>query len=137
MLGREGDNPTVEQDFDALMNEWLREEKETAPELLDEQKLLLQTLPHLHRPDERLKELCRPWKDALILTLLGRNVNLGMMKDRVGWMLKAEDFELIDLPNNYFVFRSEDTSLAQRLLFDGPRGDSRALSCCAKVESKF
>ncbi|XP_028792771.1 uncharacterized protein LOC114748508 [Neltuma alba] len=42
------------------------------------------------------------------------------MKDRIQWILKSEHFELIDLPNNYFVFRTSVVELRKKLLFDGP-----------------
>lgn len=80
----------------------------------------MDSIPKISITDDRLKELCRPWKDALILTLLGRPTNLNMMRDRVAWMLKSDNFELIDLPNNFFVFRSTEKSLSNKLLFEGP-----------------
>lgn len=108
------------QDFDAQMKEWLKEEADITPALTEEQKKLLDSLPKWNMPDERLKELCRPWKDALIITLLGKNTNLRMMRDRIQWLLKTTKFELIDLPNNYYVFRTGDIELCKRLLFEGP-----------------
>ncbi|KAI9097681.1 hypothetical protein K1719_025452 [Acacia pycnantha] len=70
--------------------------------------------------DERLMSLCRPWKDALVLTLLGKSANFEMMKDRIAWILRSKSFELIDLPNNYFLFKTGNRDLRLRLLFDGP-----------------
>ncbi|KAI9073365.1 hypothetical protein K1719_044706 [Acacia pycnantha] len=43
-----------------------------------------------------------------------------MMKDRIAWILRSRSFELIDLPNNYFVFKTGNKDLRLRLLFDGP-----------------
>ncbi|KAI9116253.1 hypothetical protein K1719_012420 [Acacia pycnantha] len=102
------------------MKEWLCEEKEISPALSEEQKTLLDSLPKLSMSDERLMDLCRPWKDALILTVLGKSVNLVMMKDRIDWILRSKSFELIDLPNNYFLFKTGNSDLRLRLLFDGP-----------------
>ncbi|XP_028775904.1 uncharacterized protein LOC114732736 [Neltuma alba] len=51
---------------------------------------------------------------------MGRATSLQMMKDRVIWMLKYDNFELVDLPNNYFVFRTTNRELNKRLLYDGP-----------------
>lgn len=109
-----------DRDLDEQVREWIRGEEDMALKLSEEQKKLLETLPHLKMPDERLKERYRPWKDALIITLLGRKTNLNMMRDRVQWLLKSENFELIDLLNNYYVFRSGDKTLCTKLLFEGP-----------------
>lgn len=118
LMGEE--EKTLDQDFDKLVKEWLQEEQDLSPQLSEDQRKLVESIPKISISDERLKEMCKPWKDALILTLLGRQTNLNMMKDRVSWMLKSENFEIIDLPNNYFVFRTTDKSLTSKLLFDGP-----------------
>ncbi|XP_028791628.1 uncharacterized protein LOC114747457 [Neltuma alba] len=109
-----------DKDLDGLMIQWLREEEELAPLLIEAEKELLGSLPRLNISDERLKELCRPWKNALILTVLGKTTSLQVMKDRVGWLPRTNKFKLIDLPNNYFVFRTDNLELNRRLLFDGP-----------------
>ncbi|KAI9088454.1 hypothetical protein K1719_029903 [Acacia pycnantha] len=108
------------QELEDQMKEWLCEEKEISTPLTEEQKILLDSLPKLNMSDERLMSLCRPWKDALILTLLGKSANLEMMKDRIAWILISKSFELIDLPNNYFLFKTGNRDLRLRLLFDGP-----------------
>ncbi|KAI9111002.1 hypothetical protein K1719_017877 [Acacia pycnantha] len=92
------------QELEDQMKEWLCEEKGISPPLTEEQKILLDSLPKLSMSDERLMGICRRWNDALILTLLGKSANLEMMKDRIAWILRSRSFELIDLPNNYFVF---------------------------------
>ncbi|KAI9118546.1 hypothetical protein K1719_010878 [Acacia pycnantha] len=102
------------------MKEWLCEEKEISLPLTEEQKILLDSLPKLSMSDERLMGLCHPWKDASIISLLGKSANLEMMKDRIAWILRSRSFELIDLPNNYFVFKTGNKDLQLRLLFDGP-----------------
>ncbi|KAI9125165.1 hypothetical protein K1719_003781 [Acacia pycnantha] len=116
----EKDEEVFSQELEDQMKEWLCEEKAISPPLTEEQKSLLDSLPKLSMPDERLMGLCRPWKDALILTLLGKSVNLEIMKDRIAWILRSRNFELIDLPNNYFVFKSGNREMRLKLLFDGP-----------------
>ncbi|KAI9109872.1 hypothetical protein K1719_018913 [Acacia pycnantha] len=116
----EKEEEVFSQELEDQMKEWLCEEKEISPPLTEEQKILLDSLPKLSMSDERLMGLCRPWKDALILSLLGKSTNLEMMKDRIAWILRSRSFELIDLPNNYFVFKTGNRDLRLRLLFDGP-----------------
>ncbi|KAI9112583.1 hypothetical protein K1719_016506 [Acacia pycnantha] len=116
----EKEEEVFSQELEDQMKEWLCEEKEISTPLTEEQKIILDSLPKLSMSDERLMSLCRPWKDALILTLLGKSANLEMMKDRIAWILRSKSFELIDLPNNYFMFKTGNRDLRLRLLFDGP-----------------
>ncbi|KAI9076185.1 hypothetical protein K1719_041883 [Acacia pycnantha] len=103
----EKEDEVFSQELEEQMKDWLCEEKEISPTLTEEHKILLDSLPKLSMSDERLMGLCRPWKDALILTVLGKSSNLEMMKDRIAWILRSKSFELIDLPNNYFLFKTE------------------------------
>lgn len=119
LLG-EGESLTMEKDYELQMREWLEEEKSLAPLLSDSEKQIVDNLPTVDISDEKLKHLCLPWKDSLIITLLGRPTSLGMMKDRIGWLLKSNDFTLVDLPNNFYVFTTKNMEIKKRLLFDGP-----------------
>ncbi|KAI9127411.1 hypothetical protein K1719_001970 [Acacia pycnantha] len=116
----EKEEEVFSQELEDQMKEWLCEENEIYTPLTEEQNTLLDSLPKLSMSDERLMSLCRPWKDALILTLLGKSANLAMMKDRIAWILISKSFELIDLPNNYFLFKTGNRDLRLRLLFEGP-----------------
>ncbi|KAI9116164.1 hypothetical protein K1719_013094 [Acacia pycnantha] len=107
----EKEEEVFSQELEDQMKEWLCEEKEISTPLTEEQKTLLDSLPKLSMSDERLMSLCRPWKDALILTLLGKSANFEMMKDRIAWILRSKSFELIDLPNNYFLFKTGNSDL--------------------------
>ncbi|KAI9084328.1 hypothetical protein K1719_033670 [Acacia pycnantha] len=116
----EKEEEVFSQELEDQMKEWLCEEKEISTPLTEEQEILLDSLPKLSMSNERLMSLCCPWKDALILTLLGKSANLEMMKDRIAWILRSKSFELIDLPNNYFLFKTRNRDLRLRLLFDDP-----------------
>lgn len=117
-MGRE--EQAFSEELEALMKEWLKKEEETAPILTEEQKILIGNLPNLHMDDKRLKELCRSWKDALIVNLLEKMANLVKMNDRIAWLIKSNNFELIDLPNNFYAFCIENNELSKKLLYDGP-----------------
>lgn len=69
LIGREEE--TFDEDYDAQLRQWVQEEEDTAPLLTEDQERLINSLTNIHLPDERLKDLCRPWKDALVITLLG------------------------------------------------------------------
>ncbi|KAI9116808.1 hypothetical protein K1719_012174 [Acacia pycnantha] len=110
----EKEEEVFSQELEDQMKEWFCEEKDISTPLTEEQKILLDSLPKLSMSDERLMSLCCPWKDALILTLLGKSANLEMMKDRIAWILRSKSFELIDLPNNYFLFKTRNRDLRLR-----------------------
>lgn len=110
----------VDKDFDELVKEWLEEEKAMAPVYTEEQKKIIEKLPRIDIPDERWKQMCLPWKDAIVIKPLGRRFYLYELKDRLRWLWGAPDFELIDLPNNYYVIRTEEKQLRQKILNDGP-----------------
>lgn len=109
-----------DKDYEDLVKEWLQEERDLAPQVSEDQRKLLESIPKVSISDDRLKELCRLWKDALILNLMGKPSNLNMIRDRVAWLLKSDNFDLVDLPDGYYVFKSTDITLGKKLLFDGP-----------------
>ncbi|XP_028764213.1 uncharacterized protein LOC114722336 [Neltuma alba] len=75
---------------------------------------------------EEFNDWCEPWNYALILTVLGRRFNLFFLKEelRKMWGFQEYDFEIIDLPNNYFVVRFRNEEFWQqhykKVLCDGP-----------------
>ncbi|XP_054780737.1 uncharacterized protein LOC129288255 [Prosopis cineraria] len=85
-------------------------DNQNAPKWSEEQKKIVDALPKLEVSDERLKELCKPWKDSLIITLLGKRIRLAELRTRLG----SFDFELIDFENNYFTFRTANMELYQK-----------------------
>ena len=48
-------------------------------------------MPMVHVDDKVFEELCEPWKDALVVKLLGKNIGYKIMKKRVTrlWKLHA------------------------------------------------
>ena len=44
--------------------------------------------PMIHVEDSVFEELCEPWKDALVIKLLGKNIGYKIMKERVTKMWK-------------------------------------------------
>lgn len=95
----------VDKDFDELVKEWFTEGYGSIH--TEEQKKIIEKLPRIDIPDERWKQMCLPWKDAIVIKPLGRRFYLYELKDRLRWLWGAPDFELIDLPNNYYVMLLE------------------------------
>lgn len=67
------------------------------------------------------RNLCKPWRKAIIIKLLGRTVGYRYLYARLPkiWKLTS-NFEMIDLQNNFFVVRFVEKSDYDRVLFDGP-----------------
>ncbi|XP_020421299.1 uncharacterized protein LOC18774519 [Prunus persica] len=68
-----------------------------------------------------MDRLCRPWKNALIIKLLGRSHTYNYLHDRLHqkWSLKGE-WKLIDLVNDYFVVKFELEEDLNFVLTGGP-----------------
>ncbi|KAK2995400.1 hypothetical protein RJ640_029032 [Escallonia rubra] len=62
--------------------------------------------PTLDLSEELKNYLDRPWRNSLILKLLGRNISYRVLHERISklWMLKGEP-DLIDLHGGYYLVR--------------------------------
>lgn len=59
--------------------------------------------------DETWRNLCQPWQNALIITLMGIRITHKILKDRLTLLWGTSDFELINLENNYLlVWRQQE-----------------------------
>ncbi|CAL2278991.1 unnamed protein product [Prunus armeniaca] len=77
--------------------------------------------PSIQFSDRAMDRLCRPWKNALIIKLLGRSHTYNYLRDRLHqkWSLKGE-WKLIDLVNDYFVVKFELEEDLNFVLTGGP-----------------
>ncbi|KAK4267495.1 hypothetical protein QN277_024268 [Acacia crassicarpa] len=94
------------------------------PEESDEMKKLMEMYPVASCTEDKYNEWCKPWNNALILTVLGRKFNLYVLKDLLAKLWGFSSLELIDIPNNYFVVRFLDQELwrahYRKVLYEGP-----------------
>ncbi|KAK4283840.1 hypothetical protein QN277_000747 [Acacia crassicarpa] len=94
------------------------------PEPTDEMRKLMELYPVAPCTEEEYNEWCEPWNYALILTVLGRKFNLYVLKDLLTNIWGFSNFELINIPNNYFVVRFQDQDLwrsqYKKVLYEGP-----------------
>ncbi|XP_057452053.1 uncharacterized protein LOC130743847 [Lotus japonicus] len=62
--------------------------------------------PVIKLSNEKRRELRRPWRNSLIVKLLGKRIGLNLLKDRLGklWQLSGE-IDVIDLDYEFFVVR--------------------------------
>lgn len=61
-------------------------------------------MPMLHVEKKVLEELSVPWKDALVVKLLGKSMGFNVMKARLAltWKLYG-GFEIMDVGNGYYM----------------------------------
>lgn len=94
------------------------------PEMSEEIKELMKQYPVVPIDPEEYSEWCKPWNKTLIITVLGRKMNVHSLKDRLGRIWGFMDFDLIDIPNNYFIVKFPDkegwTERYKRVLYEGP-----------------
>ncbi|XP_061363776.1 uncharacterized protein LOC133307303 [Gastrolobium bilobum] len=66
-------------------------------------------------------EGCRPWKQAVIVKLLGKKVGVRFLLNRLlrMWNISGT-YEFIDLENDYFLFRFSNKNDYSHVLEDGP-----------------
>lgn len=124
LLGFNGvDNHSGFPAEDELLSDVFTKEWEL-PEPTEEIKELMKEYPVIPIEPEEYSEWCRPWNTALIITVLGRKYNVYTLKYHLGRMWGFADFELIDLPNNYFIVRFAERDgwieRYKKVLYGGP-----------------
>lgn len=77
--------------------------------------------PSIQFSEKAMSRLCKPWKNALIVKLLGRSHTYNYLHDRLQqiWSLKG-GWKLVDLVNDYFVVKFELEEDLEFVLTGGP-----------------
>ncbi|XP_028115553.1 uncharacterized protein LOC114313363 [Camellia sinensis] len=78
-------------------------------------------LPKVTLPKKLLDKIRQPWRNALIVRLLGKNIGYKMLCTRVKniWGLQG-DFNAIDLGYNYFLFKFSEQADCTHVFTGGP-----------------
>lgn len=68
-----------------------------------------------------LEGLSAPWKDALVISLLGKSIGYKTLKERLLrlWRLMA-DFEIMDIGNRFFKVKFDNENDRQKVMEEGP-----------------
>jgi hypothetical protein len=78
-------------------------------------------LPVVTMDDKLLQDLCNPWKEALVIKLLGKNVGYNMMKDRLKTLWKLTGgFEIMDVDNGFYMVKCELLADREKIMSAGP-----------------
>ena len=75
----------------------------------------------IHLKDEVVEELSEPWKDALIIKLLGKSVGYRVMRDRLQslWKMQA-GFDMQDLGNGFYIVKFDMMEDQLKVMDGGP-----------------
>lgn len=78
-------------------------------------------LPMVHIDEQVFDGLCAPWKDALVVKLLGKSIGYRIMKDKLErtWKLSA-GFKIMDIGNGFYMVKFENDADRSKVMFDGP-----------------
>lgn len=86
-------------------------------ELEDDNRLL----PKVYLEPKVFQELCTPWKDAIVVKLLGKNLGYNVMRDRLQkiWRLQG-GFEIMDNDNGFYMVKFDQEADKEKVITGGP-----------------
>src|ERR1044072_9114251 len=78
-------------------------------------------LPKIVTDREVLDTMCSPWKDALVVSLLGKRLGYRIIKAKLTslWRLQGE-FDLMDVDNDFFMVRFDRDSDRDKVISGEP-----------------
>jgi len=78
-------------------------------------------LPKIYLEPQTFQELCTPWKDALVVKLLGKNLGYNTMKERLHKVWKTQGgFEIMDNDNGFYMVKFDQISDKEKVITRGP-----------------
>ncbi|KAK7243144.1 hypothetical protein RIF29_37931 [Crotalaria pallida] len=77
--------------------------------------------PKVFLDDSVFERMCLPWKDALVVKLLGKSLGFLMMRDRLrnAWKLQS-GFDLMDVGNGFYVVKFDAEEDREKVMVGGP-----------------
>lgn len=78
-------------------------------------------LPKVYLNEGVFNDLCAPWKDSLVIKLLGKTVGYNMMKDKLKKVWKpAGCFDIVDVDNGFYMVKFDMEVDREKALSGGP-----------------
>lgn len=78
-------------------------------------------LPQVNLDDKLFDDLCTPWRDALVIKLLGKNVGYRVMFERLQRLWKPQGgFEILDVDNGYYMVKFDHPADKEAVASGGP-----------------
>ncbi|PNY14400.1 hypothetical protein L195_g011081 [Trifolium pratense] len=110
LMGSNQEIPTREKE-DMLEKKLVRIELENGNRLL----------PKIHLDPQVFQELCTPWKDALVVKLLGKKLGYHTMKERLQKVWKLQGgLEIMDNDNGFYMVKLDLAADKERIITGGP-----------------
>lgn len=116
-----GINGNYDNEFSEEYDPWRNEDESDSKNQEMEDDLMDTLYPSIPVSTEERMKLCKPWRKAVIIKLLGRKIGYRFLLGRLTklWNL-AGSFELIDLQNDFFLVYFHESSDYDRVFFEGP-----------------
>jgi hypothetical protein len=77
--------------------------------------------PKVYLDNNVFQGMCTPWKDALVVTLLGKKLGYHTMKERLQKVWKLQGgFEIMDNDNGFYMVKFDQAAEKERVISDGP-----------------
>jgi len=78
-------------------------------------------LPKVHLEPSVFQELCTPWKDAIVVKLLGKNLGYHAMRERLQKTWRTQGgFEIMDNDNGFFMVKFDEAADKEKVVTGGP-----------------
>jgi len=78
-------------------------------------------LPKVYIEPKVFQELCTPWKDAIVVKLLGKNLGYNTMRDRLQKIWKLQGgFEIMDNDNGFYMVKFDLAADKEKVITGGP-----------------
>jgi hypothetical protein len=112
---------------DMVMGNHTSISQHTTTDLLKDKlaRIFLQDGNHLklvvHVSDEIFNEMCAPWKDTLVIKLLGKNLGFVTLRERLQSLWKlSSPFEIIDVGHGFFMVNFAEACDRAKVMEGGP-----------------
>ncbi|XP_019418580.1 PREDICTED: uncharacterized protein LOC109329367 [Lupinus angustifolius] len=78
-------------------------------------------VPHISLDKEVFEELCSPWRDVLVITLVGKSLSYNVFKDRLQriWKLQ-EGFDMVDVDHGFYYVKFDLKANRDTIIGGGP-----------------
>jgi hypothetical protein len=78
-------------------------------------------LPKVSLDDSYFNDLCHPWKEALVIKVLGKNVGYQMLKERLQKMWKLQGgFDMMDVDQGFYMVKCNLLADREKIMSEGP-----------------
>jgi hypothetical protein len=78
-------------------------------------------LPKVSLDDSYFNDLCHPWKEALVIKVLGKNVGYQVLKEQLQRMWKLQGgFDMMDVDQGFYMVKCNLLADREKIMSEGP-----------------